>query len=127
MSRLHYRIDAASRLVIIQGTESLSDAVLDRIVLEPHFQRGFNFVRDRRELTRAVEPEMVRRVVTSLKSYAPRIAPCRWAVVVPAHDLVFYGMARMASIMMEDSGIQFEAFLSYESAVEWAVKGGAVG
>ena len=93
---------------------------------DPRFQRGFNFVRDRRELSTPEEPQGVRAATTRLKAHAARIAPCRWAVVVPAEDAVYYGMARMASILMEGSGIHFEVFRRYDAAVTWAITGGLV-
>jgi hypothetical protein len=120
---LDYSIDPANRLVVVRGADSVTGEphIFDRIVQDPRFERGFNFIRDRRELTEPPESDDIRQAVAIMKAVAPRMAPCRWAVVVPAENLVFYGMARMASLLMDDSGIEFGAFLSYDSAVDWAM------
>jgi hypothetical protein len=99
---LDYSIDPANRLVVVRGADSVTGEphIFDRIVQDPRFERGFNFIRDRRELTEPPESDDIRQAVAIMKAVAPRMAPCRWAVVVPAENLVFYGMARMASLLM---------------------------
>jgi hypothetical protein len=118
---VHFTIDPAARLVvyIVQGNATPEEAVefLDAVISHPRFERGFNFLGDRRDVVRGPNSGYVYGVTALVNVRKKAIAPCRWAVIVS--DDYAYGMARMWGIMTEKSKVEILPFRTAEEAVEW--------
>jgi hypothetical protein len=122
-----YRIDPRERVVYltITGESPFAEwaAALRRVLADPAYVRGFNFLTDRRGQTDVPEPEFPRQVLSFLVAYVAEMGRYRWAAV-STREATFQTM-RMISILAEEADIRVEAFGDYEEARRWLL-GGAV-
>jgi len=118
---IHFAIDPRHRLVIYcVEQDATTDEARDffrAVASHPSFRTGFDFLGDRLGVGAAPEPTYVYAVAAEVNSRARQLAPCRWAVVV--RDLLGFGMARMWSLMAQDSGVQIRPFQAADDAAEW--------
>jgi hypothetical protein len=103
----------------VTGSIRMNDAkeFFDAILTHPDFRRGFNFIGDRRDMVTARADEYARAVAALVEQNRRRLAPCRWAVLVP--NPVAFGMARMWSLMASETGVSIQPFYELTEAIEW--------
>jgi hypothetical protein len=118
---VHFSIDCDARLVVyvVEGTATSTEArkFLDAVIVHPDFNRGFNFLGDRRDVVRGPSSGYVYGVSDEVKARKSHLAPCKWAVIVS--DDFAYGMARMWGILTEKSGVEILPFRQAKEATEW--------
>jgi hypothetical protein len=118
---IDFTIDPAARLVvyIVEGTASREEAIefIDTVIAHPEFQRGFNFLGDRRDVVHGPSSGYVYGVTEDINSRRNALSPCRWAVIV-SNDYS-YGMARMWGIMTERAKVEILSFRMAEEAAGW--------
>jgi hypothetical protein len=120
---IRYEIDPIRRLVRLTHVSRASPAMwrdaVDRVLSQPAFQRGFDFIDD---LTARVDVPStldIRSAVDFLASRQASLAPCRWAMIVHPEMPATFGMIRMAEGLMEGSPITLRAFTSVGQALVW--------
>ena len=118
---VHFAIDPFERLVVyvVEGNATDEEAArfLDAVISHPDFERGFNFLGDRRDVVQGPTAAYVYGVADEVNMRKQELAPCRWAVIVS--DDYAYGMARMWGIMTEYSGVYILPFHTAEAATDW--------
>ncbi len=116
---LHYRLDPTRRFVEVLGVQTSDPEELARlfaaIVVDPGFQPGFGFYRDRR----GMEPMKRGTLQANLATLAatPGLTGTRWAYVVS--DPANFGMARMAAMLGDGSALELQIFDTPEAAIDW--------
>jgi hypothetical protein len=122
-----YRIDPSERVVYLTVTGESSfaewEAALRRVLADPPYVRGFNFLTDRRGQTDVPAPDFPRQVLRFLVAHVAEMGRYRWAAVSP-RDSTFQ-MLRMFSILAEEVDIRVEVFRDYEEARRWLLDGAA--
>jgi hypothetical protein len=118
---IRFTIDSAARLVsyVVEGDASADEAdqFFDAVLAHPEYRRGFNFLGDRRAVTRAPGTLYVQRIAAEVNARCKALGRCRWAVVVSGE--LADGMARMWAQMTGFSGVEVRAFRTVEAACEW--------
>jgi hypothetical protein len=118
---VHFVIDPFERLVVyvVEGNATREEAAkfLDAVISHRDFERGFNFLGDRRDVVRGQTPAYVYGVADEVNERKKELAPCRWAVIVA--DESAYAMTRMWGIMTEYSGVYILPFHTAEAATDW--------
>lgn len=122
-----YRIDPRERAVYLTVTGESSydewEGAVGRVLEDPAYVKGFNFLTDRRGQTGAPGPDFTMKVLRFLVSYKPEMGRYRWAAVTPWPAP--FGTQRMFSILAEEADIRVEAFNDFEEARRWLL--GAAG
>lgn len=124
-SALIYAIDHAARVVRFTYTRQPDfaewRALMERVLAEITFS-PLHVLSDRRALSDAAAPSVIRRMADFVARHRAMFAGSRWAVVVaPAHRAE-YGMARMGGPLFERSGVQLRPFVDYDAALRWIVE-----
>ena len=118
-SGLTYTINPEKRIVYLHYTKNLQlqdwKKVVESILADPQFQAGFNILSDRRAVT-ASETNFLRSAVDFV-SHKKELSGIRWATVVG--NRTSYGMARMAQVLVEFTGIEMAVFDKVEEAELW--------
>ncbi len=119
-----YTIDRSARVVYLTSVGDLSfnewrDAMLG-VLSDGAFERGFNFINDRREAT-PVEPDFLDRQAAFFLEHEGDFGRCRWASVVP--DPATDTAKRMAMSRAGLKDIEFEFFYDPASARRWVFGG----
>jgi hypothetical protein len=118
---IRFAIDPRHRLVVYcvecDATPDEARDFFRAVVSHPSFRTGFDFLGDRLGVGAAPEPTYIYSVAAEVNARAAQLAPCRWAVVV--RDLLGFEMARMWSLMAQDSGVQIRPFQRSDEAAEW--------
>jgi hypothetical protein len=118
---IHFAIDPRQRLVIYSverdATPEEAREFFREVASHPAFRTGFDFLGDRLGVGAAPEPTYIYSVAAEVNARARQLAPCRWAVVV--RDPLGFGMARMWSLMAQNSGVEIRAFQRADDAVAW--------
>ena len=118
---VHFVIDPFERLVVyvVEGNATREEAVkfLDAVISHRDFERGFNFLGDRRDVVLGQTSAYVYGVADEVNARKKVLAPCRWAVIVA--DEPAYDMTRMWGIMTEYSGVYILPFHTAEAATDW--------
>lgn len=118
---IHFAIDRRRRLVCyaVEGDATAAEAraFLGAVLSHPDYDRGFDFLGDRREVSGAPGAPYVRTVAAEVTDRRRELAPCRWAVVVA--DDAGFGMARMWSLLADGSGVTIRPFRRAEEAAAW--------
>ena len=124
-----YRIDPPERVVYLTVTGESSfaewEAALRRVLADPAYVRGSNFLTDRRGQTNVPGTEFPRQVLRFLVGHAADMGRYRWAAVSP-REATFQTL-RMFSILAEEVDIRVEVFRDYEEARRWLLGGAAAG
>jgi hypothetical protein len=125
---ISYRIDPRERVVYLTVTGDSPcgewEGVLRRVLADPAYGRGFNFLTDRRGQSVMPGPDFTLRVLRLLVSHTPEMGRYRWAAVTPWP--VPFGTLRMFSILAEEADIHVEAFQDFDEARRWVLSGAAV-
>jgi hypothetical protein len=118
---VRFAIDKSARLVayVVEGdaTPGEARAFLDAVLAHPDFERGFDFLGDRREVDRAPTAAYIHSLSHLMNARRVLLGPCRWAVVVA--DEAGYGMARLWEQLTGSSAIEVEPFRTPEEATAW--------
>jgi hypothetical protein len=124
---VNFRIDSQERLVYLTVTGDSSfpewEDVMRRVLADPAYVKGFNFLTDRRGQSRMPGPDFTLKVLRLLVAHTAEMGRYRWAAVTtwPAP----FGTLRMYSILAEEADIRIEAFNDYEEARNWLLSGAA--
>jgi hypothetical protein len=120
---MHYEIEVAQRLVRWTHTgeepPGMWTRTLDQILADPAFSSGFNFVEDLRADPTPPTTMDVHQGAAFIAAHRHRLGPCHWAVVVPAGSPLFFGMIRMANLLLETSPILLRPFTDLDEALNW--------
>jgi hypothetical protein len=100
------------------ATRDQAREFLDAVLAHPHFERGFAFLGDRRNVASGLDAAYIGAVVDEIRHRAHVLAPCRWAVVVATED--GFGAIRMCAMLSDRTGVQIAPFTSADRAAEWA-------
>ncbi len=116
-----YRIDPQEGIVYLTVTGESPfgewEAAMLRVLADPAYVRGFDFLTDRRGQVDVPGPEFPRRVLRFLVEHTPEMGRYRWAAV-SQREATFQTL-RMFSILAEEADIHVEAFKDYEEARRW--------
>lgn len=109
------------RIVFLTTTGDSSfaewSATMLKVLADPLYCPGFNFLSDRRQQTSVPTTEFAKGASVFLQLHSAEMGHCKWAAV--SNNSAIYGMQRMFSIYSEMQGIQAQAFNDYEEALEW--------
>jgi hypothetical protein len=118
---VRFTIDKSARLVayVVEGDATLNEAraFLDAVLAHSDFERGFNFLGDRRDVNRAPSATYIHSLSHTMNARRVVLGPCRWAVVVA--DEAGYEMARIWEQLTGSSAIEVEPFRTPEEATAW--------
>lgn len=116
-----FQIDPIACLVSysVAGSATPDEAgeFLNAALRHPHFERGFNFIGDRREVDADPDATYIQAAADELRTVAPLIAPCRWAVVVPSE--AGFGIVEMWALLTDGCGVEIAPFTEMGRALEW--------
>jgi hypothetical protein len=122
-----YRIDPRERIVYItvMGKSPFDEweGAIQRVMADPAYSKGFNFLTDRRGQTEVPGPDFTLKVLRLLVSHTSEMGRYRWAAVTPWPAP--FGTLRMFSILAEEADIRIEAFDDFEEARRWLLGGAA--
>lgn len=113
-----YRIDRKAERITATAVGDLTfhdlRATLGVIVRDPDFRPRFDRLWDLREARTKLSGDEVRAIATSVRD---EVGGHRIAIVAPSD--VAYGIARMYSALVEESGIEVRPFRELEGATAW--------
>lgn len=122
---IEYRIDPEDRVVYLTVTGESSfpewEAAMRRVLADPAYVRGFNFLTDRRGQSNAPEPEFPLWALRFLVGHTPEMGRYRWAAV--SNSEATFQAVRMFAILAEETDIRIEAFRDYDEARRWLLNG----
>jgi hypothetical protein len=122
-----YRIEQGERIVYLTVTGESPFAeweeTLRRVISDPAYVRGFNFLTDRRAQTDVPGHEFPRQVLRFLVEHTGEMGRYRWAAVSPREAT--FQMLRMFSVLAEEADIHVRSFKDYEEARRWLLNGAA--
>lgn len=126
---VNYRIEQGERIVYLTVTGESPfaewEGVLRRVISDPAYVRGFNFLTDRRAQTDVTGPEFPRQVLRFLVEHTGEMGRYRWAAV--SQREATFQMLRMFSVLAEEADIHVRVFEDYEEARGWLLGGAAAG
>jgi hypothetical protein len=118
-----YEIDSTRRLVLWRHTESEPAGewtrTLESILKDPRFTTGFSILEDSCSDPDLPEAADVRKGVNLIGRYQSALGHCRWAVVLREDSPAFYGMLRMAEMLLDHTSISLRPFTDIRQAVGW--------
>lgn len=124
-----YQIEPTRRLVVWTHDESEAPGVwtreLETILADPLFTSGFNILEDLRADSDLPVAGDVRKGVNTIRRYHQALGHCRWAVVLRDGSPAFYGMLRMAEMLLEQTSISLRPFTDVSEALAWIGHDGA--
>lgn len=116
-----HRIDSQDAVVYltVTGVSPFGEweAAMRRVLADPAYVRGFDFLTDRRGQTDVPGPEFPRQVLRFLLEHTPEMGRYHWAAVSPREAT--FQTIRMFSILAEEADIHVRAFRDYEEARRW--------
>jgi hypothetical protein len=122
---LTYTVDPESRLVTAVASGRLESdeaiAVFDEIMSHTHFGSGMRLLSDHRNLESVLPTEFVLTMVRRIEKKPELFADSKWAFV--ESGMARYGMARMASILLERSPVELRVFRDIAKARDWLQSG----
>jgi hypothetical protein len=124
-----YRFEPQERVVYLTVTGESSfqewEDVMRRVLADPAYVKGYNFLTDRRGQTEMPGPDFTLKVLRLLVSHKPEMGRYRWAAVTTWPTP--FGTQRMFSILAEEADIRVEAFNDFDAARQWLLSGPARG
>ena len=122
---LTYTIEPEEHLVTAVASGHLDSqeatAMFDEIMSHPDSVSGTRVLSDHRELQSVLPTEFVQGMVRRIQNNRELFEGCRWAFV--ESGVARYGMARMASIMLELSPVELRVFRNIDKARDWLQSG----
>jgi hypothetical protein len=130
--RTHYTIAPDVHLVTLTSGESPPveefRCALDAVLADPDFRPGFNFLSDRRSVRATPTATDIERVGQEVLFRGHELGGGLWAIVVA--DLSSYGVARMKSMLLDESGTQsgitLAVFTDIDEARRWLGDGASL-
>jgi hypothetical protein len=126
---VNYHIEQGERIVYLTVTGESPfaewEAALRRVISDPEYVRGFNFLTDRRAQTDVPGPQFPRQVLRFLVEHTGEMGRYRWAAV-STREAGFQTL-RMFTILAEEADIHVRDFRDYEEARRWLLGGGDAG
>ena len=99
-----YDIDHEAGVVTVRYESPLTfqawRETMDRILADPEYQAGYDFIGDRRGVPDVPTTEYAQLVVDYFDMHRQQFAGAAWAHVVDARRDAVYGMARMVEILV---------------------------
>ena len=124
--RITYSVDRASHrvTVLVTSQPNYDDFIgfFNRLIADPDFHTGDDFLWDRQATKELPAREYVENTTRLIRENKERIGAGRVAFVVSAHSPAHFGIARMAHIL-SDWGEQFRVFTELTDAVAWLDEG----
>ena len=118
---LTYTVDPESRLVTAVASGRLESeeaiAVFDEIMSHTQFGSGMRLLSHHRNLESVLPTEFVLTMVRRIEKKRELFEDCKWAFV--ESGMARYGMARMASILLERSPVELRVFRDIAKARDW--------
>jgi hypothetical protein len=118
-----YTIDSTRRVVRVAIHDaSTPTEVVDlctRILGDPTYESGFDFLIDRRSLTAPPRADTLRALVGFAREYSRRLGPCRMAIVTAAVTGQWSPWRTGATLLAHYAHITLELFDEYEAAEDW--------
>jgi hypothetical protein len=118
-----YQIDPTRRMVLWTHTESEAPGVwtrtLEMILADRCFTSGFNILEDMRQDSTLPAASDVRKGVNTIRRYHLALGDCHWSVVLRKDSPAFYGMLRMAEMLLDDTAISLRPFTDMSDALRW--------
>ena len=118
---IDYRIDPRDRIVYLTVTGDSSfpewEDVMRRVLADPAYVKGFDFLTDRTGQSVAPGPDFTLQVLRLLVAHTSEMGRYRWAAVTPWP--IPFGTQRMFSILAEEADIHVEAFGNFDEARHW--------
>jgi hypothetical protein len=118
-----YRIDESSRIVFLEGDQpSLQEwrQTLLSIFSDPAYERGFNFLSDRRSSKEPMSADFPDAARHFLEARSHEIGRCKWAFVI--NTIAGYAMARVVQALFEGTNVEFRVFKDMDEARHWLLK-----
>lgn len=112
--------------VLVSSQPNLDDftAFLNRLLTDPNFHAGDDFLWDRQAAKALPALDYVENATRLVRENRQRIGAGRVAFVVSAHSPAHFGMGRMTQIM-SDRGDAFRVFTDMNEAIAWLDEGRA--
>jgi hypothetical protein len=124
-----YDIDPTRELVAWTHTASEPAGVwtrtLEAILADPLFTSGFHILEDSRADHDLPNASDIRKGVNTIRRYQRALGRCRWAVVLRQESPAFYGMLRMAEMLLNETSVSLRPFTDMSEAVAWLSDAGA--
>ncbi len=121
---LTHRIDAESGIVYVDVVGSFTmkeiKALIDGVVKDPDFRRGYHILSDHRRIGDPATAGQVRGTVEHIAALIDALGESKWAIV--ASKEASYGMMRMMEMLAEDLPIQISVFRDLEDARDWLLR-----
>ena len=121
---LTHRIDAESGIVYVDVVGSFTmkeiKALIDTVVNDPDFRRGYHILSDHRRIGDPATPGQVRGTLEHVAALIDALGESKWAIV--ASKEASYGMMRMMEMLAEDLPIQISVFRDPEEARDWLLR-----
>ncbi|MEO7271321.1 MAG: hypothetical protein ABIX28_23060 [Vicinamibacterales bacterium] len=123
MAPIDYTIDPTRRVVRVAMLDASAPAeVVDlwaRILQDPAYRSGFDFLIDRRALTAPPRADTMRALAAFAREYSRRLGPCRMAIVTTAVTGQWSPWRTGATLLAHYARITLELFDDYEAAEDW--------
>lgn len=118
-----YRIDPQKKLVVILPSEAAGPQdiarVFDEVLSDAQFHHSFQFISDRRGVSREPSSEYVRQAVDVIRRYSASFGNRKWAILIDPDQPAMFGMGRIAEAVSEYAGIDLKLFTDCRQAVAW--------
>lgn len=119
-----YTIDPKRQVAHLRWADqtSLTEAamLLDALIGDPAFQRGYSILEDLRTQDGLKSPFVLDAGLQLRETVASRVRPCRWAVVLPPVFLALFDQVRAGAERLHAQEIEFCAFVDFDAALHWA-------
>jgi hypothetical protein len=118
---MRYTIEPDRRLVRVvwEGNVPIQEwaDMMDHVIADPRFQKGFRFLSDRRAVTRAPTADEIRTSVDYFANHQHELGHTHWAILT-APGAADFGMMRMGEIMAGEF-VTLEYFADVDAAERW--------
>ena len=123
MAASDYTIDTDRRIVRVAMLDTSTPAevvdLCERILRDPAYRSGFDFLIDRRRLTAPPRADTLRALAAFARDSSRRLGPCRMAIVTAAVTGQWSPWRTGATLLAHYARITLELFDQYEAAEEW--------
>jgi hypothetical protein len=118
---LTHRVDKKTGIVHIDVMGSFTmqqiRALIDGVVNDPDFRRGYHTLSDHRRIGDPATSDQVRGTLEHVATHVEALGASKWAVV--ASKAASYGMMRMMEMLAEELPIEISVFRDLEEARHW--------
>jgi hypothetical protein len=118
---VRHRIDASQRIVFVTYLEPVTARdwaeAIESVLADPRFERGFNFLADRRAAP-APDPGFARQIVDFVETRRQEFGT-HLRVAILVNDPTAFGMARLQQIFNERASVDSQVFGDEAAALRW--------